>query len=50
MPGKTVALVGVRDLVIVETADALLIADRESAQKVGEVVKMLEKNGRESLL
>ena len=37
------ALVGVRDLVIVETADALLIADRESAQKVGEVVKILER-------
>jgi mannose-1-phosphate guanylyltransferase len=50
VPGKTVALVGVRDLVIVETADALLIADRESAQKVGEVVKLLEKQGREDLL
>ena len=50
VPGKTVALVGVKDLVIVETADALLIADRESAQKVGDVVKILEKNGREDLL
>jgi mannose-1-phosphate guanylyltransferase len=48
--GKTVALVGVRDLVVVETDDALLIADRESAQKVGEVVKILEKSGREDLL
>ena len=44
------ALVGVRDLVVVETDDALLIADRESAQKVGEVVKILEKSGREDLL
>jgi mannose-1-phosphate guanylyltransferase len=48
--GKTVALVGVKDLVIVETEDALLIADRESAQKVGDVVKMLEQSGREDLL
>jgi mannose-1-phosphate guanylyltransferase len=48
--GKTVALVGVRDLVIVETEDALLIADRESAQKVGDVVRILEKSGREDLL
>jgi mannose-1-phosphate guanylyltransferase len=48
--GKTVALVGVKDLVVVETADALLIADRESAQKVGDVVKLLEKSGRHDLL
>ena len=48
--GKTVALVGVKDLVIVETADALLIADRQSAQMVGDVVKILEKKGREDLL
>jgi mannose-1-phosphate guanylyltransferase len=48
--GKAVALVGVRDLVVVATADALLIADRRSAQKVGEVVKILEKKGREDLL
>jgi len=48
--GKMVALVGVKDLVVVETGDALLIADRRSAQKVGEVVKILEKQGREELL
>jgi mannose-1-phosphate guanylyltransferase len=47
---KTVALVGVKDLVIVDTPDALLIAGRESAQKVGDVVKILEKRGREELL
>jgi mannose-1-phosphate guanylyltransferase len=49
-PGKTVALVGVRDLVVVETPDALLIADRKQAQKVGDVVKLLEEQGREDLL
>jgi mannose-1-phosphate guanylyltransferase len=48
--GKFVALVGVRDLVVVDTADALLIADRRQAQKVGEVVKVLEERRREELL
>jgi mannose-1-phosphate guanylyltransferase len=48
--GKLVALVGVKDLVIVDTPDALLIAHRSRAQEVGEVVKQLEKQRRENLL
>lgn len=48
--GKLVALLGVRDLVIVDTPDALLIADRNSAQQVGALVKILEKRKREDLL
>src|SRR5579884_476703 len=47
---KLVALIGVKNLVVVDTPDALLIADRERAQQVGEVVKILEKRGREDLL
>lgn len=47
---KLVALLGVRDLIVVDTPDALLIADRSKAQQVGEIVKLLEKNGREDLL
>jgi mannose-1-phosphate guanylyltransferase len=47
---KLVALVGVKDLVVVDTPDALLIADRHQAQKVGEIVKMLEKSKRNDLL
>lgn len=47
---KMVALLGVKDLIIVDTPDALLIADRNSAQEVGEIVKLLEKNKREDLL
>ncbi len=39
--GKLVALVGVSDLVIVDTADALLIVPREQAQDVRDVVKAL---------
>lgn len=49
-PGKLVALVGVEDLIVVETEDALLVARRNRAQDVGEVVKILEKKGRDDLL
>jgi mannose-1-phosphate guanylyltransferase len=41
--GKLVALLGVKDLVVVDTPDALLVADRSRAQEVGELVKKLEK-------
>ncbi len=48
--GKLVALLGVRDLLVVDTPDALLIADRSRAQEVAELVKKLEQQKRESLL
>ena len=41
-PGKFVAAVGVSDLVVVETDDALLITTRHHAQDVGKVVKHLD--------
>jgi mannose-1-phosphate guanylyltransferase len=41
-PKKFVATVGVSDLVIVETEDALLITTRENAHDVGKVVKHLD--------
>lgn len=41
-PGKFVAAVGVQDLVVVETADALLITTRQHAQDVGKIVKHLD--------
>lgn len=41
-PGKFVATVGVNDLVVVETDDALLVTTREQAQDVGKVVKYLD--------
>jgi len=47
---KLVALLGVRNLVVVDTPDALLVADRSQAQKVGELVKILEKQNRQQLL
>jgi len=41
-PGKFVAAVGVNNLVVVETDDALLITTREHAQDVGKIVKHLD--------
>jgi mannose-1-phosphate guanylyltransferase len=41
-PGKFVATIGVSDLVVVETPDALLITTRQHAQDVGKVVKYLD--------
>jgi mannose-1-phosphate guanylyltransferase len=41
-PGKFVAAVGVSDLVVVETEDALLITTRQHAQDVGKIVKYLD--------
>lgn len=50
VPGKFAALIGVRDLVVVETPDALLIVPRERAQDVGKVVKWLEEKKQKKLL
>lgn len=47
---KLIALLGVRDLIVVDTPDALLIADRRRAQQVGDLVKQLEKQKRNDLL
>jgi mannose-1-phosphate guanylyltransferase len=41
-PGKFVAAVGVSNLVVVETPDALLITTRQHAQDVGKIVKYLD--------
>jgi mannose-1-phosphate guanylyltransferase len=48
--GKLVALLGVKDLIVVDTPDALLVASRDRAQQVGEIVKTLEKRKRHDLL
>ncbi len=49
-PGKYVAAVGVKDLVIVETDDALLVTTRQRSQDVGKVVQHLAAKGRKKLL
>jgi mannose-1-phosphate guanylyltransferase len=42
--------VGVDDLVIVETEDALLITTRQNAQDVGKIVKYLDEKKLHSLV
>ena len=49
-PSKFVAAIGVRDLVVVETPDALLICPRDRAQDVGKIVKWLEEQRQKDLL
>lgn len=48
--GKLVALLGVENLIVVDTPDALLVADRAQAQHVGDLVKLLEQRKRHELL
>lgn len=43
--GRLVALLGVRDLVVVETDDAVLVCAREQAQSVREIVAELGRRG-----
>jgi len=47
---KFVAAVGVSNLVVVETDDALLITTRENSQDVGEVVKWLDEKKMKKLV
>jgi mannose-1-phosphate guanylyltransferase len=49
-PHKFVALVGVKNLVIVDTEDALLVAHRDHSQDVGKIVKELGISGRTELI
>jgi mannose-1-phosphate guanylyltransferase len=49
-PHKFVALVGVENLVVVDTEDALLIAHRDHSQDVGKIVKELGLSGRTELI
>ena len=43
---RLVALVGVEDLVVVETKDAVLVAHKDKVQNVKGIVDLIKKNGR----
>jgi mannose-1-phosphate guanylyltransferase len=47
---RMIATIGLSDLVIVDTEDALLICTKEREQDVRAIVKLLEKGGRDDLL
>lgn len=47
-PSRLVALVGVQDLIVVDTPDAVLVAHKDSAQDVKHIVSRLKKNGHDA--
>jgi mannose-1-phosphate guanylyltransferase len=49
-PDKFVAVVGVEDIVVVETDDALLVTTRANSQDVGKVVKYLDEKKLKALV
>ena len=49
-PEKFVAVVGVNDIVVVETEDALLVTTRANSQDVGKVVKFLDEKKLKKLV
>lgn len=49
-PERLVALVGVKDLIIVDTPDAVMIAHKDCAQDVKHIVGQLKSNGHEAHL
>jgi mannose-1-phosphate guanylyltransferase len=50
VPGKTVALLGVSGLVVVETEDALLITTLADSQDVSKIVRRVHEGGGEKLI
>jgi mannose-1-phosphate guanylyltransferase len=48
--GRLVAAVGLEDMIVVETSDALLVCPKKNAQDVKKVVDVLKKMNREELL
>jgi mannose-1-phosphate guanylyltransferase len=48
--GRVITLLGVKDIVIVDTPDALLVTTKDHAQDVKQVVEELRKQGLEGLL
>jgi len=49
-PKKFVVALGVQDMVLVETGDAILLCPRNRSQDVAKIVKWLEQQNRKSLL
>lgn len=43
---RLLSLIGVEDLVVVDTPDAVMVASRERAQEVKQIVDLLKKDGR----
>ena len=47
--GRLIAMVGLDNVVVVDTDDALLVADRSRSQEVRQVVELLKERRRDEL-
>jgi mannose-1-phosphate guanylyltransferase len=47
--GRMVAVIGIDDVVVVDTPDALLVTTRNRAQEVKHIVAALKESGRDDL-
>ena len=48
--GTTIAVVGLEDVIVVRTHDALLVVARDRAQQVKDVVAEIRRRGRDDLV
>ena len=48
--GRVISVVGLDDIVVVDTPDALLVTSRDRAQDVKQVVSRLRQDGRADLI
>jgi mannose-1-phosphate guanylyltransferase len=49
-PRRLTAVVGLKDVIIVDTEDALLVCDKKSDQRVKDVIENLKKKGKKRIL
>jgi mannose-1-phosphate guanylyltransferase len=47
---KLIATVGLKDIIIVETADAILVADRKNSAEVKKLIEKLKEKGKQAYL
>lgn len=49
-PHKLTVLVGVEDLIIIDTEDALLVCHKDKDQKIKKIINLMKKNGKNEFL
>ena len=49
-PDRTVGLVGLKNVVVVDSGDAILVCARDRVQQVRKIVDILKEKGKEELL
>jgi mannose-1-phosphate guanylyltransferase len=49
-PRRLTAVVGLKDVIVVDTEDALLVCDKKADQRVKDVIEKLKKKGKERIL